>query len=149
VAGIARTPLVVVHEPALVTRPTQDDVGDAWAGLSRPLRVRFPQPSPPEPVPGSDFDARFTALEGQVRGAHFEDALSTVAAVRSAAPGPAERARVEVLAATAALALGRNEEAERHLGLALAEAPDLELDPMTTSPKVRRALDRVRAEQAP
>lgn len=148
-AGIARTPLVAVHEPVLVTRRTPDEVGDAWAGLSRPLEVHFPRPSPPEPAPQptADFAARLAELEQRVKSARFEEALSDAVEVRRAAPGPGERARVEVLAATAALALGRREEADVHLGLALAEQPDLALDPATTPPKVRRALDRVRAEQ--
>ena len=50
-----------------------------------------------------------------------------------------------ILAATAALALDRKDEAAESLRRALAANPMLTLDPMQTPPKVRRAFDRVRA----
>lgn len=153
VAGLARTPLVSVHQPVLVTRPTQDGVADAWAGLARPLRVTFPQPAAPEPAtpepaaPSDGFAARLATLEEQVRRARFEEALAEAGRVREAATGPEQSARVEVLAATAALALGRSDEADTYLGRALEADPQLALDPVSTPPKVRRALERVRAER--
>ena len=55
------------------------------------------------------------------------------------------RARADVVAATAQVALGRDDEARRSFERALAADPALRLDPATTSPKVRRAFDAARA----
>lgn len=151
VAGIARTPAVVVHRPALVTTPTADadEPSDAYAALSQPLRV-LPPPPAPEPEPQAPaFEALLAELEADVRRARFEEALAGVAPARDAAANDEQTARVEVLAATAALALGRSDEADASLRRALAADPELRLDAATTPPKVRRALDRVRAEGAP
>jgi hypothetical protein len=83
-----------------------------------------------------------------VRAARFDAALASAERARShGALSPRTRAALEVWAATAALALGREDEARASLARALDAEPGLRLD-SATSPKVRRALDAVRAERA-
>ncbi|MGH0028564.1 MAG: hypothetical protein ACQGVC_02145 [Myxococcota bacterium] len=151
VAGLARTPLAAVHQPALVTRAADATDADVWAALDLPVRVRLPQPEPtpaatPQPAAPtpSAFDSGVAELEAQVRSARFEEALAGADAVAASAENGEQAARAQVLAATAALALGREADADAHFRRALSADPGLTLDPMTTSPKVRRAFDRVR-----
>lgn len=158
-AGLERTPAVAVHRPPIVTGAADASERDAWA-LSRPLAVRVPRtPAPRQPArtaapKSADFDAALDSLARQVRRAQFEAALESAARGRAAAKtagasvAPKRAAQLEVLAATAALALGRNDDAEQSLGRALDADPQLRLDPATTSPKVRRALDRARKARA-
>jgi len=92
--------------------------------------------------------AALEAVEEHLRAARFEEALSRAERGRRELAGnasPQRVAQLEVLAATAALALDRKEEATASLRRALAANPMLTLDPMQTPPKVRRAFDRVRA----
>jgi hypothetical protein len=89
-------------------------------------------------VRGAEFEA---ALESATRGRAAVQALGSAADAKRAA-------RLEVLAATAALALGRTADAETSFARALDSDPGLTLDPQVTSPKVRRALERVRKERA-
>lgn len=160
VAGLTRTPVVAVHTPNIVTRDPGGSDPDAWSGLSGSLYVKLPRPSPParKPAPPrapdtAAFDRALEQLESRVRGAEFEAALESATRGRAAAQAlgaaaDAKRAaRLEVLAATAALALGRGAEAETSFALALDSDPELTLDPLVTSPKVRRALERVRKER--
>jgi hypothetical protein len=161
-AGLRRTPLVAVHAPPVVTREPVDRPGDAWQGLSHPILLRAqPKPAPapvaraPKPAAPdtSAFDRAFRDLEGHVRSARFEAALASADQGRAAAAklgshaDPARRARLEVLAATAALALGRADDAKQSFARALDADPDLALDPASTPPKVVRALDAARAER--
>jgi LysM repeat protein len=87
-------------------------------------------------------DRLLARMAAQLRGAHFEDALSTAEStlplldqVDSAAARP-RRARVEVLRATAQVGLGQTDAALASLERALRADPDLELGPENTSPKV-------------
>lgn len=120
-----------------------------------------PRPRPAAP-PGRPDAARIASLEREVeraevllREARFEEAEE--AALRLRGPlsrlgsDPAVRAlrvRAELAAATAQLALGRRDEARASLGHALDADPGLELDPIRTPPKVRRALEAVRRARA-
>jgi tetratricopeptide (TPR) repeat protein len=161
-AGLRRTPLVAIHTPAVVTREPAERPEDAWEGLSHPLLLR----EPPKPAPArvarapkpaapdtSAFDRAFRELEGHVRGAQFEAALASAEQGRSAAAklgshaNRERRAQLEVLAATAALALGRADDAKQSFARALDADPDLALDPVSTPPKVVRALDAARSER--
>ncbi len=88
-----------------------------------------------------------------LRDASFEEVLSWAAhgrsllAAASATPeGEGLRARLEVLAATAALALGDESGARASLQAALVAQPELALDPARVSPKVVRLLASVRGE---
>jgi len=87
-------------------------------------------------------DRLLTRMNAQLRGAHFEDALSTAEStlalldqIDSAAAAP-RRARVEVLRATAQVGLGQTDDALASLERALRADPNLELGPENTSPKV-------------
>lgn len=87
-----------------------------------------------------------------MKGARFEAALHSAAEARSALEGVSAtdgvkglRVRVEVLAATAQVALGDDAAARASFARALAANPALRLDPMRTSPKVIRALEDARA----
>jgi hypothetical protein len=86
-----------------------------------------------------------------VRTAQFEQALASAPGLRQRlanAPAGGTRtsliAQAEVLAATAELALGKSDAAEKSLRRALAVDPALALDPTTTPPKVLRALEAAR-----
>ncbi len=116
-----------------------------------------PRPSPEPLRPGPDA-LRLTALareveraEALLREARFEEAEQAALRLRphfgQLGAGPAVaalRVRAELAAATAQLALGRNEQARQSLRHALDANPGLELDPLETPPKVRRALEAVR-----
>lgn len=159
--GLERTRAAAVHKPLIVTTGSSIIGANGWDTLSSELRVTVSRPRPePAPTPATpaapntaDFDAALVALEGQVKAAQFEAALESAARGRAAAKqlgGAADTkraAQLEVLAATAALALGRGDDATSSFGRALDQDPQLALDPATTSPKVRRALERARAER--
>ena len=162
--GMAQTPAVAIHRPLLVARGEPSQAGDPWADLGEPLAV-LPPPrramtavevpaslapasaEAPAPPPDPMGDA-IASVQDHLRGARFEDALTRAERGRRELAGEASPGRIaelEVLAATAALALDRKDEAAESLRRALAANPMLTLDPMQTPPKVRRAFDRVRA----
>jgi hypothetical protein len=114
-----------------------------------------PVASPPRPrAPDwSAIDAKLRAAEALVRSAHFERALQAAGELRPElapaldAPGAIpRRTELEVLSATAEIALGRERAARESFGRALAADPELELDAGTTSPKIRRGFEMVRGE---
>lgn len=150
VVGTTRTPPVVLHRPPVVVRSGEDIVSDAFASLSRPVWVepqRAIAPAPPPPDPREElFAEALSEVETRVRAARFEPALESASRARRAADGadPEQRARLEVLAATAEIALGLDDAAASSFGRALDADPDLELDAAATSPKVRRAFERAR-----
>jgi murein DD-endopeptidase MepM/ murein hydrolase activator NlpD len=88
--------------------------------------------------------------EKQLRDARFEAALESADAARAllgASPTPSEkenRVRLEIVSATAAVALGDHDAARSSLRRALQANPDLTLDPALVSPKVLRALRAAR-----
>lgn len=160
-AGVLRSPVVVVHRPPLRDAPPDPTPpADPWRGLSAPIGVRVDHGAERE---DEERAARLLALRravdatrAQVRKARFDDALAGAETLRSriaeAPPGAARSglaADLEVAAATAQLALGRESQAVASLRRALDAKPDLALDPRTTSPKVLRALERARAEAGP
>lgn len=96
------------------------------------------------------------SAESSLREARFEQALARADDARRLLDGlPGDelgsslRARVEVLSATAHIALGDQDAARRSFSRALASDPGLRLDPMKTSPKVMQALNDARSEGAP
>ena len=98
-----------------------------------------------------DLRGAVGSLEAHVRSAQFEQALAAAPALRKRlerAPAGGTRtsliAQSEVLVATAELALGRGDAADKSLRRALAADPALVLDPATTPPKVIRALESAR-----
>jgi len=160
-AGLERTPVVRLHRPALRdVPPDPEPPADPWAGLASPVGVYVDRSAErEEEARAAQLLALRRALaetRDQVQGARFDAALASADALRSrlaAAPdGTARRgleAELEVLAATAQLALGREEGAQASLRRALEAELELALDPRATSPKVLRALERARAGDAP
>jgi hypothetical protein len=156
-AGVLRAKAVRVHRPALVELAPPARGSDAFASLDSPIGLATDVASAArEQHSESEFRALRSAvgaLEAQVRSAQFERAVAEVPSLRTrlarATAGGTRTsliAQLEVLAATAELALGRNEAAEVSLKRALAADPQLALDPATTAPKVLRALATARAE---
>lgn len=117
-----------------------------------------PEPAPPEPeaapapaIPAT-VDAAIAEAESALRAARYADAVTAAERAReglaplAASPAVAgRRARLEVAAATALLALGRGDAAREGFLRALAAQPELALDPRTTSPKVLQAFEAARA----
>jgi len=163
--GLTRTRPVRVYRPEVgwgedALRASFSE--DPWGALAAPVRMARPRPRVAEAEPAASEDpqgpahARVTELlregEASLGAAHFEEALGHTAAARrelDAAGASSEeralRARLEVLAAVAQVALGDDEAARQSFGRALEAQPGLELDPMRTSPKVMRALEGARA----
>jgi len=107
----------------------------------------------PEPTPldWSPIDAKLGAAKAMVRDARFRQALRTTEQIRPElgsvenAPGASRRwTQLEVLSATAQIALGRHDAARESFERALAADPVLERDARSTSPKIRRVFDAVR-----
>jgi hypothetical protein len=135
-------------EPAPAAEPQPSLPPALAAEPIPPPAVEAIPPPPPAPLPAPAVEA-LAETERALFEARFEDALAWAArgraAFTSAPSAPRERARLEVLAATAALALGREEEARRAAGAALAAEPGLELDPVRHSPKVVSLFESVRS----
>jgi hypothetical protein len=83
--------------------------------------------------------------EASLAAARFEETLERAAEARAALESVADadsrrtQAKLEILGGTAALALGREEQAARHFARARSLDPGLALDPARHSPKVIRA----------
>lgn len=141
---------IEVREGEEIPQPVSRDVWD----LEEPIRVivarvSIAEPGRSAPGVGAEIDAARDAL----RQARFELALERVARGRqileAAAPAPEladQRAQLEVLAATAQIALGQENAARESLARALRARPSLRLDPTLHSPKLVQLLDVVRRE---
>jgi hypothetical protein len=163
--GLARTRPVRVYRPEVAwgdvaLRASFSE--DPWGALAAPVLVARPRPrvleeesaETEEPQPPAHARVRELLREGEASlgAAHFEEALGHTAEARreleaagSSAEERALRARLEVLAAIAQVALGDDEAARQSFGRALEAQPGLELDPASTSPKVMRAFEGARA----
>lgn len=130
----AQTPTVVARrEPSAAAPETEPSV----------LPVTPPVSSPPALSGRSGLDR----VRAEVRQARFEAALEVATELRSNLTDEASApilAELEVLAATAALALGRDDQAQIYFSSALEAAPDLTLDPQHHSPKVLKLFEQVR-----
>ena len=126
-----------------------EPVGRGSGDLGAPIRVvvaRIPTPEwrgeAVEPIAAAEEalrEARFElALEWVERGRRFLETQGP------AWERPRQRARLEVLAATAEIALGREEAARESLERALRAQPELSLDPARHSPKLVRLFEEVR-----
>ncbi len=165
-AGVlARTrPVRVAHPRRVFARGPGGDLGEEL-DLEPWLAARIAEVAvaPPPPQPRATAAAETLAsiareverAERLLYEARFEEAeavaLRLRGRLRELGESPAARAlrvRAELSAATAQLALGRAEEARASLGHALEADPELELDPVRTPPKVRRALEAVRRARA-
>ncbi len=101
------------------------------------------------------FDAAVDEVERLVLTADFQGAIARAQRARDGArslPRHREalerRARLEVLLASAQIALGRKADARKSMQRALYVWPLLSLDAKTTSPRVTRLLDEVRGGPA-
>jgi hypothetical protein len=139
-----------------------DPAGELARPEHEPGRLRTTKVADTPPVsssPGvrgpdwSPVDAMIEAAEALVQGARFRQALETANRIRPTlssiadAPGASlRRTQLEVLSATAQIALGRHQAAHESFVRALAADPELELDAGSTSPKIRRVFESVRGE---
>ncbi|HEX5066547.1 MAG TPA: hypothetical protein VFY49_10560 [Myxococcota bacterium] len=153
-------PAVTLHRPSIERGEQMPDALDAWSSLAAPIAVATRAPAPAStptrqavartaPAPANSAAMGLVdETAAHVRAARFEAALASADRARreGASLAPRTRAALEIWAATAALALGREDDAKASLGRALDAEPNLRLD-SATSPKVRRALDAVRAER--
>ncbi|HBZ68825.1 MAG TPA: hypothetical protein DEP35_03375 [Deltaproteobacteria bacterium] len=97
-------------------------------------------------------DGLLDEAEALVRQAHFEEALEKAMKAREAVPRTGDepalrqrRARADVIAGTAQVALGKDADARASFERAIEADPSLRLDRASTSPKVVRAFDAARA----
>lgn len=115
-----------------------------------------PPAGPPEPAARvrrlAIIEGLLASADALAREARFEEALATLSHARRSLDGMgagealrAPRARLELLAATAQLGLGREAEARRHLEAALAADPEIAPDGASRSPELVRALRDARA----
>jgi hypothetical protein len=161
--GVTRTAPVRVYRPWAVVGTTPLPAReDPWASLSEPVVVvrsggsfvALEQRNRARAVLLSEIDGWTSQVDEGVRRARFEDALevadrvrATLDAMREDSDLPPRWARLEVLQATAELALGRSVAARASLVRALAAEPALELDPATTSPKVLQSFESIRSRR--
>jgi len=101
-------------------------------------------------------DCLIESADQRVRGARFEEALSDTEEARGLLGGlgggadvARRRARVEVLSATAEVALGRSDAARASFERALGAEPGLTLDRSQASPKVLRVFEEARRRSEP
>jgi len=164
----------VVHQPGEATAAAPD-LDSAFGRLDNPISVALPTrvanaaarpvagsparsslaPQPPRAAPEESplvADGLLDEAEGLVRQAHFEEALKKAAKAREAVPRTGDpaalrqrRARADVIAGTAQVALGKDADARATFERAIQTDPSLRLDRANTSPKVVRAFDAARA----
>ena len=168
--GAARTRPVRIYRAAVVPpqagRELEEAPGDdPWVILAAPVSLS-PLPKASEAAERAaqrklilaEIAVGLDEAEARLREAQFEAALesaeaerSRLARMRRGSDLRAPTVRLEVLTATAQIALGDGGGASASLERALSLQPDLALDPRRTSPKVLRALDAVRtaAESQP
>lgn len=157
-AAEARTVPLRWHRPAIDSRPSPAPTAPA-ASVAVALETLDQPIAPLPPAPERDDVESLVAtarrrLDGArqlLHQARFEDALAGLDRARkglaTAPDAPrigALRAQIDVLAATANVALGRDDAARASFAQALAAQPDLKLDPKTTSPKVFALFQQMR-----
>jgi hypothetical protein len=147
--GELDNPISVGLQPR-ATEPTVRPVARPPTRASQARQPRAPRHGAPKEVPLA-ADGLLNEAEGLVRQAHFEEALATATKAREAVPqtgDPAElrqrRARADVIAGTAQVALGQDADARASFERALQTDPSLQLDRASTSPKVLRAFEAAR-----
>jgi hypothetical protein len=104
----------------------------------------------------SQVDRALDDIEAAIQNAYFQTALGIADTTRGwfdelPAGGPlaGRRARLELLAATAEVALGRNQQALESMRRALVADSSLTLDPDLTPPKLYALLGEARAGAVP
>jgi hypothetical protein len=156
VDALERTAPVRVRRPELAwvrePRPGPRLSAAAARSLEAPIALVGLGRPPPVGAGGPVAVARggqaLSEAQQALRQARFEEALALVERARRQLPAEAglreTRVSLEIVAATASLALGREGDARASFGRALEEAPNLELDPAVHSPKVYRLFQSVR-----
>src|SRR5262249_15516003 len=118
-----------------------------------PPKPATPARVAPAPHSTAKLDASLDRADELLRAARFQDALTElerargrVAALESSGSpaASAKRARLEVMAGTAWVALGADVAAEESFTRALRADAGLTLDPAQTSPKVIRSFEQSR-----
>jgi hypothetical protein len=154
-----RPPILGFDEVVVRRRDEIPEPVSEWPwNLGEPIRpvvarIRAPRPgvervvaSPPPAV--RDASQQIAAAEEALREARFELAIEWVERGRGVLETqgpPAQRAELEVLAATAEIALGQETAARESLERALRADPELGLDPAVHSPKLVRLFEEVRS----
>lgn len=169
--GAARMRPIRIHRPPVISAqpgplPASAEGApgdDPWVILAAPVALAPPRSADDEADRLerrerilADIEARLDDAEALLRQAQFEAALAgardvrgRLDAMRRAEDLRAPGVRVELLAATAQIALGDDAGASESLVRAVSLQPDLALDPRYTSPKVLRALEAARAAAEP
>jgi hypothetical protein len=163
----ARPPILGVDELQLRKRDALPEPVSEWSwDLGEPIRVVVTRIPPPErsrevasersAPPSRDATEQIAAAEKALREARFELALERVEGGRrflgpegAVAELPGQRAQLEVLAATAEIALGQEVAARESLERALRAQPELRLDPALHSPKLVDLFEEVRGGDGP
>jgi hypothetical protein len=115
--------------------------------LGEPIRVVVARTPAPEGIGGVREGFRPSLLEAMEPIAAAEKALQEARFEASERPG--RRAQLEVLAATAEIALGQEDAARESLERALRAHSELSLDPARYSPKLVRLFEEVRGGEGP
>ena len=123
-------------------------------GRDAPVAASEAAREPGDPAPTlAAVESAVREADELLRGARFEAALAQSEGIRGKLEGFEGgdvgrhlRARTEVMAATAYVALDREDAARECFRRALAAEPALDLDPATTAPKVLRVFRAVREE---
>jgi len=153
--------VVRVEEGEELPKPVSE-----WSwDLGEPIRVVVARTPAPEGIGGVREGFRPSLLEAMepiaaaekaLQEARFELALEWVERGRRllethepALERPGRRAQLEVLAATAEIALGREDAARESLARALRAQSELSLDPARHSPKLVRLFQEVRGGEGP
>lgn len=141
--------------PAVSSPPQISSARPVAATPARAPRGAETAPASGLGTPLFAVDRAIRDTEQRLRSAHFEETLDAARKARSlltplqSEPGAAERrARVEVLAAMAEVALGRDAAARASFERALLADPGLNLAPDEVSPKILRLFEETRRQVA-
>ena len=158
-------PILVDAAPVRQPEPAPN-AGQAIARLEGSVYVRTPAwlaDAAPQVAAGllpeekSGVEALLVQAEAELRSAHYRTALASAEEalrlldelLHEGEWQEAQRARGEVVMATAEIALGREDSARERFARTLRRDPSFELDPASTAPKVMRALQAARAGEEP
>jgi len=154
----AEPPLVLDQEietSAQQSESTEIDLGSGLVDVAaRPTAaIKAPTPMPEPTVDLTGVDALLREAQDVLIEARFRDVIDATDLLRTqlrsmgTSRGVMERrARIEIMAATAQIALGRAADAAQSFARALEADPELELSE-ATPPKIRRMLEEVRSER--